>query len=286
VALTFCTAVPALSTTPADCAEGRAVQKVSATVALVTGAVAYAWYLGTGAGALYLQQITTINSVAFTTALVTTTQNLVTLAAVDYSKVGAFGFDGLLYQAPFAAGSGAYFASLATGVSGVGTQMTTDNSGGIVEINTMLKDRYDNYRLSPDTLWCNSQEVLSIKNLVIKNGGAPLVRMVGDYKDGLQGVVAGTVVGFYMNPVTMKTMKVRVHPFQTAGTILATSREAPYAGSRVAVLSEMLCRQEYYSTLWPQRSRKREYGVYVDETLLNYFPPAFGAITNIAPTLF
>jgi hypothetical protein len=38
-------------------------------VTAVRGAVAYAWYLGSGAAHLYLQQITTINSVNFTTAL-------------------------------------------------------------------------------------------------------------------------------------------------------------------------------------------------------------------------
>lgn len=278
------TALPSNQSSGVSLADGTAVQKVTAHVAAVRGAVAYAWYLGSSAAHLYLQQITTINSVAFTGAYVTSTQDFVTLAATDYSKVGAFGFDGMLYQAPFSAGSGAYFASLATGTDGAGTQLTSDGAGGIQEFNTLLQDRYDNYRASPDTVWCNSQEVISIKNLVVGNGGAPLVRMVGDFQNGVSNVVAGAVVGFYLNPVTMKTMRIRVHPFQTAGTVLFTSKEAPYAGSRVAVLSEMLCRQEYYSTLWPQRTRKREYGVYVDETLLNYFPPAFGAITNIAPT--
>lgn len=278
------TARPSAQSTGVVLNAGTAVQKMSANVVAVQGAVAYAWFLGSSAAHLYLQQITTLNSVAFTTALVTTTQDLTTLAAVDYSKVNTFGFDGLLYQTGFASGSGAYFVSMATGTNGAGTQLSTDNAGGILEFNTLLQDRYDLYKASPDTVWCNSQEVISIKNLVIKNGGAPLVRMVGDFQNGVSNVVAGAVVGFYLNPVTMKTMKIRVHPFQTAGTVLFTSREAPYAGSRVAVLTQMVCRQEFYSTLWPQRTRKREYGVYVDETLCNYFPPAFGVITNIAPT--
>jgi hypothetical protein len=149
----------------------------------------------------------------------------------------------------------------------------------------MLKDRYDNYRLSPDTIWMNSQEILSMKVLIVKNGGAPLVRMVGDFETGVTNLVAGATVGFYLNPFTQRMIKIRVHPFQTAGTMLFTSKEAPYAGSRVSTLVEMRTRKEYYSTLWPQRTRKREYGVYVDETLCNYFPPAFGVITNIAPTV-
>ena len=32
---------------------------------------------------------------------------------------------------------------------------------------------------------------------------------------------------------------------------------------------------------WPLRTRKYEYGVYADELLQNYFPPAFGILKNI-----
>lgn len=264
---------------------GGAAQTLGMTTTAIQGAVAYAWYVGTSASHQYLAAITTINSYNLTGAVPANTfQDFQTLAAADYSKVGTYGFDGLLYQSAFSAGSGAYYAALATGTAGAGTQLTTDNAGGITQINTLLKDRYDNYRLSPDTIWVNSQEMLSLKVLIVKNGGAPLIRMYGDIDKPASNIVAGAVVGEYLNPVTGKLLKVRVHPFQSPGTMLFTSKEAPYAGSRVSVLSEMLCRQEYYSTLWPMTSRKRQYGVYVDETLLNYFPPAFGAITNIAPT--
>lgn len=266
-------------------AGGTSTQTLGMTVPVIQGAVAYAWYIGNSVSHQYLAAITSINSFVLTTALPANTfQDFATLAATDNSKVGTYGFDGLLYQAPFKSTSGAYYVALGTGTVGTGTQLTTDNSGGVVEINQLLKDRYDNYRLSPDTIWCNSQEILSMKVLIVKNGGAPLVRMVGDFESGVTNIIAGATVGFYLNPFTQRMIKIRVHPFLAAGTMLFTSKEAPYAGSRVATLTQMICRQEYYSTLWPQRTRKREYGVYVDETLCNYFPPAFGAITNIAPT--
>lgn len=278
------TAAPSAQSASVTLNAATAVQSISAHVAAVRGAVAYAWYLGSSASHLYLQQITTINSVAFTTALVTNTQDFVALAATDYSNVGTYGFSGLLYNSAFDSTTNAYYLALATGTEGTGTQLTTDNSGGIKEFNTLLKDRWDNYRLTPDTIWVNSQEMISLKVLIVKNGGAPLIRMVGDIDKPVSDLVAGAVVGSYLDPVRGKLLKIRVHPFQSAGTILFTSKEAPYAGSRVTQLTKMLCRQEYYSTLWPLRTRKREYGVYVDETLLNYFPPAFGAITNVAAT--
>ena len=251
---------------------------------VVTGAVAYAWFIGTAAGHQYLAAITTINSYLLTTAVPTSGQDAQTLTGADFSNVGSYGFSGFLYQGPFAAGSGSYLNALGTGTAGTGTQLTTDNAGGISQINTMLKDRYDNYRLSFDTLWLSSQEMLSMKILIVKNGGAPLIRLIGDLDAGAIKLTAGTIVGVYINPITGDEIPMRVHPFQTPGTILGTTREAPYAGSRVASLFEMLCRQEYYSILWPQVTRKYQYGAYVDETLVYYFPPALGAITNIAPT--
>ena len=43
----------------------------------------------------------------------------------------------------------------------------------------------------------------------------------------------------------------------------------------------MRCRRDYYQLEWPLKTRKYEYGVYFDGVLQNYFPPAFGMITNI-----
>jgi len=267
-------------------AGGTSTQTLPMSTPVVLGAVAYAWYIGTAAAHQYLAAITTINSFVLTTAVPATTfQDAQTLTAVDYSNIGTYGFPGFLYQGPFVAASGAYYAALGTGVAGAGTQLTTDNAGGIAQINAMLKDRYDNYRLSFDTLWLSSQEMLSLKILIVKNGGAPLIRLIGNLDAGTIKLTAGTIVGVYINPITGDEIPMRVHPFQTPGTILGTTRDAPYADSRLSTLFEMKCRQEYYSVLWPQTTRKYQYGAYVDETLVYYFPPGLGAITNIAPTL-
>lgn len=265
---------------------GTTTQNLGMSTPAIKGAMAYAWYVGTSASHQYLAAITTINSYVLNAAVPASSfQDAQALTASDFSNTTTkYGFDGILYSAAFGSGTNAYYAALASGTAGAGTQMTTDNAGGIAEINTALKDRYDNYRLSPDTLWCNSQEIQSIKTLVIKNGGAPLIRFAMDKDVPAANMIAGASVGFYLNPYTNTLLNVRVHPFAVPGTITFTSKEAPYAGSRVSTLLTLFFRQEYYSTLWPMRTRKREYGVYVDETLANYFPPAFGAITNIAPT--
>lgn len=77
-------------------------------------------------------------------------------------------------------------------------------------------------------------------------------------------------------------MAIRLHPNMPAGTVLFRTKKLPYPLSNVQNVVQVLTRQEYYQLEWPLKTRKYEYGVYADEVLQNYFPPAFGIIDNIA----
>ncbi len=156
---------------------------VTATVATVQGAVGYAWFWGTGGTAL-LGAITTTNQLVIAAAA-TGTQAASALA-VDNST-NALAFDGLISQV-CASGSGAYYNALPTGAT-----LTSDGAGGIVELNTALESFWDNYRLSPDLLLVNSQELKNITKKVLANGGAPLFRF--NLQDGGNTLSAGSVVG-------------------------------------------------------------------------------------------
>jgi hypothetical protein len=101
-----------------------------------------------------------------------------------------------------------------------------------------------------------------------------------------QGMIAGgTSVKSYNNKFAMGgvvEIPIRLHPNMPAGTILFMTRQLPYPLSNVSNVLQVRTRRDYYQIEWPQRSRKYEYGIYADEVLQNYFPPAFGIITNIA----
>lgn len=262
-------------------AAGTAVQRVTANVTAVRGAVAYAWYLGTSATVMYLQQITTINSVNFSTALVTTTQTYASLASADRS-VNSSVFSGYLYQTGFDSTSGAYYVALPTGTDGTGTVLTTDSAGGITQINTALMAFWDNYKLSPDTIWMSAQEAVNINAKVIAGGGAPLFRFTMDANSTNVNITAGATVANYLNKVTNTTLKLRIHPNCPPGTMLFTSSSIPYPLSGVGAVARMKARREYYQIEWPLRTRKYEFGVYVDEVLQVYALFAFGVMTNIA----
>ena len=249
---------------------------ITATVAAVRGAVAYAWYWGASATAATLGAITTVNRVVMTTDAGTGTQTAsnTDLPAADHSTNNLV-FDGLLTQA-MKSGSNAYFRSLD------GAALTADGAGGIVEIDTALKSFWDNYRLTPDTIWVSSDLALQISQKILQGNANGAYRIVVNMEQGM--MVGGVMVATYLNRFSMNganVLKVRIHPNMPAGMMFFSSTTLPYPVSGVGNVMQVRTRQEYYQIEWPLRTRKYEYGVYADEVLQHYFPPSMGVIANI-----
>jgi hypothetical protein len=273
---------PSAIGTATTASDGNATHKIAATVAPVVGAVAYAWFFGAAnaAASLYLTAVTTINSAVFSAAADSTAQPFSAITASDNSK-NAYVYDGMLSQI-MKTGSGAYFADLATGTPGTGTKLTSNGAGGIAEIDTAFASFWNNYRLSPDEIFVNAQQLIDMNTIIIANGGAPLYRFTMD-ANNLGTIEAGVVVGSILNVITNKHVKVTVHPNMPSGTIMFWSNSIPYPLNDVGSIVLKHLRRDYYQIEWPIKTRKYEYGVYFDGVLKNYFPPAFGIIRNIAP---
>lgn len=256
--------------------------RISATTPVIKGAVAYAWYVGT-AGSEKLEAITTINSVRLD-ALAGTGQALSAVTA-DRSRNASLAFDGLLY-ASFASLQ-AYFASLATGTPGVGTGLTASGNGSISEIDTMLQAFWDDYRLSPEEIYVNAQEIKNIRTKVLGGTGTPLVRFNFDINQQNPVLVAGTTVGWYFNPFSMdggSLIPIKLHPHIAPGTLFAWAQNLPahYQAANVPNTAEVQCRRDYYQIPWPLLTRANQTGVYAEEVLKVYAPFALGVIENIA----
>lgn len=269
----------AAPSTAAAATTTTATSSLTASVTPVPGAFAYAWYYGTS-GSQILTAITTINSVAIT-APASGTQNLTAIPATDKSN-DPLVFDGLIGQM-LMAGSGSYIQAQATGTPGTGTKLTSTGSGtgGIVEFDTAIQAFYQNYRLIPTDIWISGADQKAIKALILAGNTNSAV-----FFQGADGEVrAGARVRTYTNPIGYGTpdLRLRVHPFLPQGTVLFTTEKVPYPLSNVRNIMKMNMRRDYYSILWPLRSRKYEYGVYGDGVLQHYFPASMGMITNIAP---
>lgn len=258
-----------------------ATSSIAAITTSILGASGYAWFWGT-AGNETLGAITTINSyIIAAPATGTQLSSAVTGNTVDNSKNNLL-FDGILYQA-FAAGSNAQLYQMATGTAGTGTGLTADGSGGIVEIDLMLKAFWDTYRLSPTMMLVSSQESQNISKKIIQGSSTAAQRFMISID---QAKIAGGIkVTSYMNKFAMNgvvDLPINLHPNMPPGTVLFVTEKLPYPLSNVANVLQIRARREYYQIEWPLRSRKYEYGVYCDEVLQCYAPFSLGVIYNIA----
>lgn len=264
-------------------------QTLYATVPVVNGAVAYAWFAG-AAGSETLQTITTINSVSFSAALSSGGMAASAIAAgTDYSTNPGLAFDGFLTSA-FLPANSAYVVSQPTGTAGVGTPLTAGGRGNVVEIDTLLQTMWEKYRLGITALYCNSQEIRNITNKVMTNASGTLLRYNSDGRNGeneAYKISANGVVTNYYNPYLPgggRMIPVLIHPNLSAGTMFGYCEELPlyYQNNEVQNVAEMHLRRDYYQLDWPLRSRQYEMGVYAEGVLANYFPSSMAIITNIA----
>ena len=258
-----------------------ATSTISATVTVVPGAMAYAWYVGT-AGNERLQQITTINSFLMT-SLNTTNQLVTGLFTADRSQ-NSLEFDGFMTHA-FRSGSPSIINTLATGVAGTGTKLTcSNNDASIDQFETVLKSYWDNYRIAPNVMYVSAQEIKNITTVILKNNGSPVIRLNADAMAGANGITGGSLVGTYLNRYASgggTLIRIEIHPNAAPGTVLFHCDRIPYPINQVPNIVEMHYRQDYYQLEWPLVKRRYESGVYADITMPHYFPGAIGIVTNI-----
>ncbi len=280
-------------------------QVVTATATILPGAFAYAWFVGSASGAEYLAGITPTNQAIFTKYPATTAQpigNLKVGASYADNSVDQLIPDGVLSQifGQVTGPSPGQFMStnplLPSGISftsagsiiytmPAGNTGLTLNGSNFVEIDQILRAAYDQYKIGFDRILISSVDVLNTFGAMLgaastSNG----FRIWFDADQETGRIVAGRRVTSYLNKFFGNTLDVEVHPYLPPGTLLFWSDRSPYELSGVANLLEAKVRQDYYQIQWPWKSRRYEYGVYVDETFPLYFSPAFAAITNLNPT--
>ncbi len=260
-------------------ATGVTTGSLTASVTAVPGAFGYAWFLGTS-GNERLAAITSLNSVAITAIPTSPQQAMSTHFDTDTSR-NDLAYDGLFSQI-YASGSGAYVKALDTGTAGVGTKLTAtqDGTAGIQQIDDAVQSFVDNYRLCPDTIACSTSDYPTIRQLLLK-GNTNLAPFLG-----AGGTVNGSgIITGYRNPTgfSTPTLDFMAHPWIPQGTIMFYSKTNPYPLSNVGTICRVFLRRDYTQYEWPVTTFNKFFGIFWDGVLQHFFPPAMGAIYNIAP---
>ena len=272
-------------------------QTLFASTPVVNGAVAYAWFVGTS-GNQKLEAITTINSVKFSAPLAGTGQAIAAITGDKSANNGTLGggtnqvtaFDGLLTTTFVAGAAGnAYVKALATGTAGTGTSLTATGAGTVVEIDELLFQMWNLYKIGPTRIRMNAQQIRDVTKLCLNSASAPLLRINQDSNaQGGNALAAGTVIKWYYNafaPNGGYMIPVEIDPDLAPGTILFQCEQLPaqFKSNETPTVAEVLTRRDYYRIDWPLTTRERQYGVYSEEVLAVYAPFGFAVLTNIAP---
>lgn len=256
-----------------------------------TGEIAWLWFVGTAnaASSLYLQACTTVPSYTFTSAPVTTTQLASALATGDFSvNDGTTGgganqvtaYDGLITQAfnnTTLNPQNAYVTNLN------GALLTTTGKGNVVEIDNMLLNMWNLYKVTVDVIYVNAQELQNITSRVLNGSSAPLLRFTE--QDGNYDLTGSGVISFYFNPYIPggKKIPIIIHPTLPPGTILAYAKTLPpyFKTNSTPQVAEVLERRPYYALEYAQTTREYQFGTYCESVMAIYAPFCFGLITGV-----
>jgi hypothetical protein len=237
-------------------------QKVTASVEAVSGAAAYAWFFG-AAGSERLVAVTTLSTTEIT-ALNAGGQLHSALPAGDFS-VDSFAFDGLL---TIASDMSPFNVALS------GSASLSGSNGHIDQLDNVLQNMYDGIRVAADRVLV-STDMMAAVNKKILDGSNIRIAQSAEQTQG------GNFVTTYIHPVTGDVLRVESHPFLPKGTILVYSTQLGYMNTNIPNVFQIKTNREYNQIFWPLRSRKYEFGVYVEEVLQHYLPSSMAVISNI-----
>ena len=282
-------------------------QIVTGTATIIPGAAAYAWFVGTSATTsnLYLAGVTQSNQAIFTAFPANTNQPLSSLlvgSSFQDNSTNLLLPDGILTQI-FGAINGpdpgramATNRLLPTGVSlSAGGSLIYDMAAGntgltvsgsdIYEIDQLLQGAYEQYKLGFSRILMSAADMRgSFGKMLGQVGSNQNYRLLFDADEETGRIIAGRRVTSYFNKWMNNSLDAEVHPWVPAGTMILWSDRIPYELAGVPNILEAKVRQDYYQIQWPWKSRRYEYGVYVDEVFPCYYTPAFAVITNINQT--
>lgn len=273
-----CSAISAMSAvTTTSGGNGKLTAKCTA----VKGAVAYAWFVNTtdstspSLANARIAAITNAPVYTFGAAAAGTQTGAATGMNADHST-NSLSFDGLL---TFAAQSGIW-NDLG------GNKLTPQNDGTILEFEAILGQLWIAYQATIDKILVSSDQLNMVSQAILSGTGGNVSAFRFNLDAAQKGTIqGGSLVVSYLSKYTMggaKTIPIEVHPGLPPGTIYFDISSNPYPHSKIKTIREYLTQRDYYSILYPIKTRRWEYGTYVHEVLAHRLPQLTAVISGAA----
>ena len=254
---------------------------VTASIAAMNGAVAYAWYWGVNTASaiadLRLGAITAWPSYTITADSTIGQRGNASGLSADHSYQ-VTDFDGL--------GTYAFNNGLWTDMGG--GSFTPGGNGQVVEVEADLQYLWDNYQAQPDAIWVSADVRRALESAIIYSSTGTNSYIFQYTKDTQGGLLGGFLVTAYkskysINPEGGAAIPIRLHPMFPPGTMLYDINTNPYPHARVPAVRTFLLQRDYYAIEWPVVTRQWTFGTYIQEVLAHYMPWITAIRTGIGP---
>lgn len=249
-----------------------ATKSVNLSVTPVTGALAYAWFVGLSAGVARLQMVSSGSAINLTSLV--TGGTLASAVTVD-GTADANAFDGIVPQ--IIAGGG-YFKDMGN------TKMTKSNSG-VLEIDNICASLYAQWKLGPTKIWCGYQVFSDITNAIVSTGGSPTMFVMNE-ANTKANIVGGYRVATYINKYyNGQQIELEVHPWMPPNMMVALTETIPYPNANIPAAFEIDNGFDYMQLEYAVTKPQYEFEIRWYGALKCYFPAACAVVTNVKPGL-
>jgi len=250
---------------------------ITASATPIAAAAGYAWFIGTSTGNAAIAAITALPTFTFVSATVGSVLASAFVSANADNSVNTLEYTGLI---PYIAGSPLSYVA-----NGGGVGLASDGGRNVSQILSAFLWYWNNYRTTPDTVWCSANKAQQIDLLITKNasGQNNVVTMISGDKQGAD--MSYSPIGrvrMIPNPYVNKNVDIQVHPNLNDSTILFTKDSVPFPASGITNAYEYHYQRDYYGEDWPKTNRQYEYGAYTRGALALNAEMLFGLIYNLA----
>jgi len=249
---------------------------ISATVTPVSGALAYAWYVGV-AGSETLQIVTAFPSMTIT-QLVTGGDAVSTVT--NDGTLDPLVFDGYIPQILNASGyyKNGYAAAL------------TKSAGGVKELDDCNSYVYRNFKLGPSRYLCGEQFYRDLSNAILSTASGAVAAqtvMVVNNDAGTKSnlIMSGRVASYINKSYPSKEITIEVHPWLPPSTCIAIVDTIPYPSADIPRAMEMELAMDYWAQDYMPQSPTWEFGISAFGALKMYAPRFCGVLTGFLPGL-
>lgn len=235
-----------------------------------TGALGYAYYIGTSTGTTnaHFQGTFLGTSVTVTATPGTSGAN----PSASDTSASSLAYDGNLTVLADPTLSG-YTAR-------INAAFSTTNPGS--EFDTALTTMWSNNAADPQEIWMTGAlrtELNQLMRIGGTNGAASGYRT--SVETGDNGVTMSTTVTGYVNPATGSIPSVNVHRFMPAGCVWLRSTSIPIQDSHVPAPSVAVNVQDYMAIDWPDIQMSKDTSTYQVGTLVHHAPAWSGLLIGV-----